>query len=100
MYPSLLTLTTLLSFLSSISALDAWHLDETAILVNEQLDPIINPNSQSSHMHKVMGGSAFGASYNYDTYSKAKCTSLKLTADKSNYWMPSEYCLWQISDLS
>lgn len=44
-------------------------------------------------MHKVLGGSGFAASYNYDTYSKAKCTSLKLTADKSNYWMPSEFSL-------
>lgn len=91
MFPSIFTLATLLSILNTISALDAWHLDETAILANEQLDPIINPNGQSSHMHKIMGGSAFAASYNYDTYSKAKCSSLKLAVDKSNYWMPSEY---------
>lgn len=90
MFPSVFTLFSLLSILSATSALDAWHLDEVAILVNEQLDPIVNPNAQSSHMHKVIGGSGFGASYNYDTYSKAKCTSLKLAVDKSNYWMPSK----------
>lgn len=71
-------------------ALDAWHLDQAVVLVNEQLDPVVNPNAQSTHMHKVLGGSGFGASYNFETYRSAKCSSLKVQADKSAYWMPSE----------
>lgn len=67
---------------------DGWHLDFTYVLTNENLDPIVSPNAQGSHMHKVMGGSRFGASYNYADYNAAKCSSLRVQADKSNYWMP------------
>lgn len=67
---------------------DAWHLDDTYTLVNEELDPIISPNQQSSHMHKIIGGSKMAAYYNFDDYSAAKCSSLRIQADKSNYWMP------------
>lgn len=68
------------------------HLDDIWVLVNEELDPVVSPNMQSSHMHKVIGGSRFGASYNYDDYSSAQCTSLAMQKDHSNYWMPSEFC--------
>lgn len=69
---------------------DAWHLDRIYTLVNEAVDPIIAPNAVSSHMHKVIGGSRFGASYGYEDYAAAKCSSLQCQADKSNYWMPRE----------
>lgn len=67
---------------------DGWHLDYTYTLVNEELDPIISPNQQSSHMHKIIGGSRMAAYYNFDDYSAADCSSLRIQADKSNYWMP------------
>jgi hypothetical protein len=69
---------------------DGWHLDFTYTLVNEELDPIVSPNAQSTHMHKVIGGSRFGASYSFADYAAASCSSLRVQADKSNYWMPSE----------
>lgn len=34
------------------------------------------------------GGSAFAASYDYDTQLTSSCTTSGLTIDKSNYWMP------------
>lgn len=36
---------------------DGWHFDQMSVLVNEQFDPIIYPNSQSVHMHKTLGKS-------------------------------------------
>lgn len=73
-----------------VEARTGMHLDDAYIIVNEELDPVVSPNVQASHMHKVIGGSRFGASYNYDDYSGAKCTSLAMQRDYSNYWMPSE----------
>jgi hypothetical protein len=70
---------------------DGWHLDYTYTLVNEELDPVVSPNAEGSHMHKVIGGSRFGASYNYAEYSAANCSSLRVQADKSNYWMPGGF---------
>ncbi|KAK4686420.1 hypothetical protein P7C73_g3711, partial [Tremellales sp. Uapishka_1] len=84
---------TLLTFLATLVSAqdDAWHLDYVYTLVNEELDPVVSPNGQGSHMHKVIGGANFGASYNYDTYNAATCSSLRVQADKSNYWMPNLY---------
>lgn len=69
---------------------DAWHLDDVYTLANEELDPVVSPNLQSSHMHKIIGGSRMAAYYNFDDYAAAKCSSLRIQADKSNYWMPSK----------
>jgi len=90
-FPSLLSLIPLLPFLQPALALDAWHLDSISVLVNEQIDPIVNVNQQGTHMHKVLGGSGFSAAYNFATYKNAKCSSLAISADKSNYWMPNLY---------
>ncbi|WWC65393.1 uncharacterized protein I303_108011 [Kwoniella dejecticola CBS 10117] len=70
---------------------DAWHLDYIYVLANEELDPIVSPNQQSSHMHKIIGGSRMAAFYNSDYYTGASCSSLRQQADKSNYWMPNLY---------
>jgi hypothetical protein len=68
----------------------AFFQDAPGILAVENLDPIVTPNAQASHMHRIVGGSAFGASYNFATYSSASCSQLPVQADKSNYWMPRE----------
>lgn len=80
-------------------------------LVREQLDPILTPNLQSSHMHRVFvgrrsfvpwymtltcrsmlqGGSNFGAGYNREELLKSDCTSAGISVDKSNYWEPQLY---------
>ncbi|WRT70456.1 uncharacterized protein IL334_007454 [Kwoniella shivajii] len=70
---------------------DAWHLDYIYVLANEEIDPIVSPNQQSSHMHKIIGGSRMAAFYNSDYYTSASCSSLRQQADKSNYWMPNLY---------
>jgi hypothetical protein len=69
---------------------DGWHLDNIYTLANEELDPIVWPNQQATHNHKIIGGSRFSAAYNYDGYVGANCSSLAVQADRSNYWMPGE----------
>jgi hypothetical protein len=85
---------TLLAFFTSSLVLagdDAWHLDYLYTLVNEELDPVVNPNGRGSHMHKILGGSAFSAAYDGATYEAATCSSARCQADKSNYWMPCKF---------
>jgi hypothetical protein len=90
---------------------DGWHMDHVFKLVDEQLDPIVSvqfslpshliegssplctdvqvsPNAQSSHMHRVVGGSNFRAGYSYAGAQSSKCSSVAIQGDKSNYWMP------------
>ncbi|WWD16759.1 hypothetical protein CI109_101191 [Kwoniella shandongensis] len=73
---------------TSAQAVDAWHLDTMYTLITQRLDPIINPNGVSSHVHRILGGSNFGANYNYPLYDGSSCSSAAVQADNSNYWMP------------
>jgi hypothetical protein len=53
-------LATILTFLPcALAGQDAWHMDVLGTLVREQLDPIVSPNKQSSHMHRIAGQSFF-----------------------------------------
>lgn len=45
----------------------------------------------SSHVHAVVGGSAFNVNYDPLEYRNASCTSIETPVDKSNYWMPAVY---------
>ncbi|ORX41227.1 hypothetical protein BD324DRAFT_606840 [Kockovaella imperatae] len=81
-----------LAAIASVNAQTAsWHINELYTLVNERLDPIVDPNAVSGHMHQILGGSAFGAAYNYADSQKASCTTAAITVDKSNYWVPKLY---------
>lgn len=45
-----------LAGLTRVAALDdVWFLDFPQPIAREQLDPIVNPNAQSSHMHRIFG---------------------------------------------
>lgn len=66
---------------------DAWHVDNIWPLATERIDPVVSPNGVSSHMHRIVGGSQFGASYDGKEYEQASCSSASIQADKSN-------CLW------
>ncbi|KAH8079917.1 hypothetical protein HD553DRAFT_125501 [Filobasidium floriforme] len=68
-----------------------WHFDEVYTLVTEQLDPIVNPNAQGTHMHRVIGGSNFRAAYSFDAARSGSCSTVGVQGDKSNYWMPQLY---------
>jgi hypothetical protein len=46
---------TLGSYLSGNALIFVWIQDNLYTLVVEQLDPIVSPNKQSSHMHRILG---------------------------------------------
>ncbi|WVR04101.1 hypothetical protein IAU60_001100 [Kwoniella sp. DSM 27419] len=58
-----------------------------------RLDPIINPNSVSSHVHRIHGSSYFTANLTTatDMQSLAKCTTTVVQDDKSAYWVAQLY---------
>lgn len=57
----------------------------------EQLDPIVSPNQQSQHMHRILGGSNFAAAYNSEELVASSCTTAAITVDHSSYWAPQLY---------
>jgi hypothetical protein len=67
-----------------------WNTDVN-ILVTERLDPLVSPNGVASHMHSIIGGSAFAAAYNYPDLMKSQCSTFPISIDKSNYWHPTPY---------
>lgn len=80
-----------LASLQQTYAQAAWHMDTLNMLTIARLDPVVSPNQVSSHMHAIVGGSAFSAAYNYADQIASSCTTASLTVDKSNYWMPQLY---------
>ena len=89
MAASIAVLPLLLQFIPLVHAAN-WHLDLSHTVAQETIDPIVSPNAVGGHLHKVIGGAGFGASYDYDSYAGSSCSSLSIQADKSNYWVPCE----------
>ncbi|KAK0199439.1 hypothetical protein DFS33DRAFT_233960 [Desarmillaria ectypa] len=83
----------LLSLLLVAVSANAWfRLPCTLPLVQERLDPIVQPGSSpSQHVHTVHGGSNFGPSSTYQTMRQSQCTSCQVGQDLSNYWFPKLY---------
>lgn len=50
-------ISTVLICAGAVSGRPGWHLDEFYPLASEQLDTIVSPNAQSSHMHRIFGKS-------------------------------------------
>ena len=56
-----------------------------------RIDPIISPDSISSHVHKIAGGSNININSDYASMQNSTCSSCEITADKSGYWTPQLY---------
>ncbi|KAJ5926718.1 hypothetical protein N7516_008491 [Penicillium verrucosum] len=56
-----------------------------------RLDPIVEPDEVSGHVHAVHGGGSFGMSSDPASLLKSDCTSCAVTQDKSAYWAPALY---------
>jgi hypothetical protein len=41
------------------------------------------------HLHDVVGASTFGVTFSDAIWSKAKCSTMQIQENKSNYWMPA-----------
>ncbi|KAL8733872.1 MAG: hypothetical protein Q9166_001860 [cf. Caloplaca sp. 2 TL-2023] len=70
---------------------DYYFIVGSGSLVQERLDPLLNPGALSGHVHSVVGGNAFGATMDFATTQSSSCTSVDVIPDKSNYWMPNLY---------
>jgi hypothetical protein len=68
-----------------------WKLPCHGPLVVERADPIVSPGKQSGHAHTIMGGNGFGLTETYAQARAATCSTCKVKADNSNYWVPSLY---------
>ncbi|KAF4971447.1 hypothetical protein FZEAL_9846 [Fusarium zealandicum] len=60
-------------------------------LTKGRMDPILFPGQTSTHVHTIMGGSAFSKSATGKDLLDAKCSNALIKGDNSNYWFPSVY---------
>ena len=76
----------------SISPVSAfWRIACPGRLVQERIDPIVNPGAVSAHVHTIAGGDGFAAEMTYDQARASNCSSCPIKQDLSNYWTPSLY---------
>jgi hypothetical protein len=68
-----------------------WRLPCVSPIVVERLDPIVNPDAVSTHVHTIMGGNGFAKVMDYNTTQSSTCSSCTVIGDNSNYWIPN---LW------
>ena len=60
-------------------------------LVLERVDPLLSPGVASNHVHSITGGDGFNANLDFAGTQASTCTTMPVTQDKSNYWMPTLY---------
>lgn len=68
-----------------------WKVPCTSPVLHERADPIVNPGQVAGHAHTIMGGNGFGFSMDFRQARASTCTTCRVTADRSNYWVPSLY---------
>ncbi|KAG7529582.1 hypothetical protein FFLO_05554 [Filobasidium floriforme] len=81
---------------SAVAQSDAWHFDIVKTLMVARMDPIVDPNRLSMHMHRIMGGSNFAAGYSYENNRASDCSTVYTPFDMSNYWTAQMY--WVSND--
>ncbi|THH32546.1 hypothetical protein EUX98_g1633 [Antrodiella citrinella] len=89
MFPRAALLVTVLAALPATYAF--WIFGGTQPLVTTRLDSIVSPGIVSTHVHSVVGGSRFQASYDYNDLSSSQCSTISVQEDRSNYWAPQLY---------
>ena len=60
-------------------------------LTVQRLDPILAQGKPSGHVHEVVGANGFGPTLDYAASQLSTCSTIKVKADKSNYWIPTLY---------
>ncbi|KAG5928173.1 hypothetical protein E4U42_001179, partial [Claviceps africana] len=68
-----------------------WRMECPGVLGTARLDPIVDPNSVSTHAHVIQGSSSFSATSGSDELMKGQCTTCRVTQDRSAYWHPALY---------
>lgn len=67
-----------------------WILSHSTLTI-DRLDPIIEPGKVSSHVHTVIGASAFGPTVSTESLQASNCTTSPVQDDLSSYWAPQLY---------
>lgn len=67
-----------------------WILSHSTLTI-DRLDPIIEPGKVSSHVHTVIGASAFGPTVSVESLQASNCTTSPVQDDSSSYWAPQLY---------
>jgi len=65
------------------------------VLLSTRLDPIVQPGVASAHLHNIVGGNRFNATYDSGFLLSSTCTTSPITVDKSAYWAPAMYFMNQ-----
>ncbi|VDC06984.1 unnamed protein product [Peniophora sp. CBMAI 1063] len=86
----MLTSVSLLALLAG-SAQAFWRLPCNKPVVNGLIDPIVSPGKANSHSHTIMGANGINLDSTYDELVASDCTTCKVSADKSAYWIPGLY---------
>ncbi|KAL8680078.1 MAG: hypothetical protein Q9186_003717 [Xanthomendoza sp. 1 TL-2023] len=68
-----------------------WRLECPGSIGLARIDPLMDYDGLSDHVHTLKGGSAFSATSKADELLKSKCTSCGVKQDKSAYWAPPLY---------
>lgn len=77
--------------LTSPSLVSAFWRMECGISQVGRIDPIVAPDTISSHVHKLSGGSNININSTFDSMQDSACTTCTIQADKSGYWTPILY---------
>lgn len=87
----ILTLFAALVGLLPILVHGGWKMPCPGTVARERIDPIINPDAVSDHVHRVVGGSGINFTMDYNITRHAGCSSCTVKQDKSSYWIPQLY---------
>lgn len=60
-------------------------------ILDERVDPIVDPGAVSGHVHTIAGGNGFGFEMDYEQARTSTCSSCPIKQDLSNYWIPKLY---------
>lgn len=91
MLPSFHLLTLISAVLGTASGSVTWTVN-CAPLTQQRADPIVSPGERSSHLHSVVGSTAFSSSMSgVFGATNGRATTCDKFTDHSSYWAPSLY---------
>lgn len=88
---SIQPLALLAALLPAVSAQGGLFIVQCGPLTIQRGDPIVSPGKISSHVHAVVGGTAFDLEMSNEDARNSKSTTCNKMLDKSNYWQPQLY---------
>ncbi|KAL9006607.1 MAG: hypothetical protein Q9188_000644 [Gyalolechia gomerana] len=91
MYNTVRSIAAVALTISLPSANAFWRLECDGSVGTARIDPLMDFDGLSDHIHTIKGGSAFSATSTAEDLLKSKCQSCGVGQDKSAYWTPPMY---------